>query len=185
MNSYADNLAQLTKNTADVLALAEAFNESLSSTEAEIRVTDEIALPSFSNIVKRVNRAEDTIAKFTQGKGIVETDDGTYRKIKVTNISRPPEAITGLDDIESFSINPNWFFEALQYPRCVVKLNLKGKIDDDSDRVLVSRIILDAGAFVGTTYERVYDFYTRNIANENLGYSSLTALLNSQSVPYR
>ena len=185
MNSYADNLAQLTKNTADVLALAEAFNEALSSTEPEIRVTDEIALPSFSNVVKRVNRAEDTIAKFTQGKGIVETDDGTYRKIKVTNISRPPEAITGLDDIESFSINPNWFFEALQYPRCVVKLNLKGKIDDDSDRVLVSRIILDAGAYVGTTYESVYDFYTRNISNENLGYSSLIALLNSQSVPYR
>jgi hypothetical protein len=185
MNSYADNLAQLTKNTADVLALAEAFNEALSSTEPEIRVTDEIALPSFSNVVKRVNRAEDTIAKFTQGKGIVETDDGTYRKIKVTNISRPPEAITGLDDIESFSINPNWFFESLQYPRCVVKLNLKGKIDDDSDRVLVSRIILDAGAYVGTTYESVYDFYTRNISNENLGYSSLIALLNSQSVPYR
>lgn len=185
MNSYADNLAQLTKNTADVLALAEAFNEALSSTEAEIRVTEDIALPSFSNVVKRVNRAEDTIAKFTQGKGVVETDDGTYRKIKVTNISRPPETITDLNEINTFAINPNWFFESLQYPRCVVKLNLKGKIDDSADRVYVNRVILDANALVGTTYETVTDYYNANILNQNLGYTSLIALLNQDSVPYR
>lgn len=185
MNSYADNLAQLTKNTADVLALAEAFNEALSSTEAEIRVTEDIALPSFSNVVKRVNRAEDTIAKFTQGKGVVETDDGTYRKIKVTNISRPPEAITDLGEINTFAINPNWFFESLQYPRCVVKLNLKGKIDDSADRVYVNRVILDANALVGTTYETVTDYYNANILNQNLGYTSLIALLNQDAVPYR
>lgn len=185
MNSYADNLAQLTKNTADVLALAEAFNEALSSTEAEIRVTEDIALPSFSNVVKRVNRAEDTIAKFTQGKGVVETDDGTYRKIKVTNISRPPETITDLSEINTFAINPNWFFESLQYPRCVVKLNLKGKIDDSADRVYVNRVILDANALVGTTYETVTDYYNENILNQNLGYTSLIALLNQDAVPYR
>ncbi len=185
MNSYADNLAQLTKNTADVLALAEAFNEALSSTEAEIRVTEDIALPSFSNVVKRVNRAEDTIAKFTQGKGVVETDDGTYRKIKVTNISRPPETITDLSEINTFAINPNWFFESLQYPRCVVKLNLKGKIDDSADRVYVNRVILDANALVGTTYETVTDYYNANILNQNLGYTSLIALLNQDAVPYR
>lgn len=185
MNSYADNLAQLTKNTADVLALAEAFNEALSSTEAEIRVTEDIALPSFSNVVKRVNRAEDTIAKFTQGKGVVETDDGTYRKIKVTNISRPPETITDLSEINTFAINPNWFFESLQYPRCVVKLNLKGKIDDSADRVYVNRVILDANALVGTTYETVTDYYNANILNQNLGYTSLIALLNQDAVSYR
>ena len=185
MNSYADNLAELAKNTADVLALAEGFNEALASTEPEIKVTENIALPSFSNVVKRVNRAEDTIAKFTQGKGIVETDDGTYRKIKVTNISRPPEAITNLDNVDSFSINPNWFFESLQYPRCVVKLNLKGKIDDDSDRAYVNRVILDSNALVGTTYETVLDFYNKNILNQNLGYTSLIALLDQNAVPYR
>lgn len=184
-NSYADNLAQLTKNTADILSIAEGFNEALASTESEVRVTDDIALPSFSNIVKRVNRAEDTISKFTQGKGIVETDDGTYRKIKVTNISRPPESLTGLNDVEQFNINPNWFFESLQYPRCVVKIDLKGQIDDDSDRVYVNRIILDANTTSNLSYQTAREFYEENIQGQEIGYTSLIALLNQNGIAYR
>ncbi len=184
-NSYADNLAQLTKNTADILALAEGFNEALAATDSEVRVTDNIALPSFSNIVKRVDRAEDTISKFTQGKGIVETDDGTYRKIKVTTVSRPPESLTGLRDVESFNINPNWFFETLQYPRCVVKIDLKGKIDDDSDRVYVNRIILDANTTSTMSYQTAREFYEQNIQGEEIGYTSLLALLNANGIAYR
>ncbi len=184
-NSYADNLAQLTKNTADILSIAEGINEALSSTESEVRVTDSIALPSFSNIVKRVNRAEDTISKFTQGKGIVETDDGTYRKIKVTNISRPPETISDLKSVEEFNINPNWFFESLQYPRCVVKIDLKGKIDDDSDRVYVNRIILDANVISNMSYQTAREFYEQNIQGQEIGYTTLLALLNEQGIPYK
>ena len=135
INTFAENMSKLTENSKKVLSMAEGINEAMKGNDAEVYISEELAIPSFSNIVKRVERAENTIARFTEGKGVVETDDGSFRKIKVTTISRPPQAIDSLVFENKFSINPNWFFESLQYPRCVVKLNLTGKIKESSDRV--------------------------------------------------
>lgn len=182
-NSFAENMANLTKSTADALAIVEAVNETIQGNTAEVYVTKDYSLPSFSNVVKRVDRVENTVAKFTQGKGIVETDDGTYRKIKVSSISAPPDDIVDLDDISSFTINPNWFFEMLQYPRCVVKMDLVGKIEDDSDRVYVNRVILDADELVNNLSCK--DFYDLNIRGKNLSYETLIDLLGTNGIPYR
>jgi hypothetical protein len=183
-NSFAETLAQLTENTSNIMSIMEGINESMAGTEEEVKVSDEIVLPSFANIVKRVNRVENTVSKFTQGKGVVETDDGTYRKIKVSTISRPPEMITGVADVSTFNINANWFFEELQYPRCVVKLDLTGKINDDSDRVYVNRVIIDANAQTSNG-DTGLEFYNNNINGLNIGYSSLIALLENNNLSYK
>lgn len=183
-NSFAENLAQLTENTAEVISALEGINESMAGNDAEINVSETLSLPSYSNIVKRVSRAEDTIAKFTQGKGTIETDDGTYRKIKVTTVSRPPEMITKLDSVKSFAPNPNWFFESLQYPKCCVRINLKDKIDDTSDRVYVNRIILDASETIAAGTGDILDFYNSNISGKNLNYVSLINLLSANNIRY-
>ena len=109
-NSYADNLKKLAENTSDILAIAEGLNEAMAGNSAEVNVTEDLAIPSFTNIVKRVDRAENTLSRFIAGKGIVEADDGSFRKIKVSTISRPPQTITGLTFSGTFNINPNWFF---------------------------------------------------------------------------
>ena len=143
-NSFSENLAQLTEQTTQAITMLAGMNEAMSGETAEVKISDNLSLPSFSNVVKRLERAENTISKFTQGKGVVETDDGTFRKVKVTTISRPPETISRIEPVSEFSINPNWFFETLQYPRCVVKLDLTDKIDPASDRVYVTRVILNS-----------------------------------------
>ena len=160
INTFAENMSKLTENSKKVLSMAEGINEAMKGNDAEVYISEELAIPSFSNIVKRVERAENTIARFTEGKGVVETDDGSFRKIKVTTISRPPQAIDSLAFENKFSINPNWFFESLQYPRCVVKLNLTGKIEESSDRVYVVRVMLEA------TDDNV-SFYENYIKNNN------------------
>ena len=143
INSYSENMAQLTKAANDMLDVAQAMNKTITGNDAEIVVTDDIVLPSYQNIVNRVERAERTISRFTAGKGVIETGDGTYRKINVETISRPANAIENLGGISQFDIDPNWFFESLQYPRCNVKIDLSGKIEEDSDRVYVTRLIVD------------------------------------------
>ena len=80
INSFAENVKSLTDSAGKVLAIAEAMNESISGNVPEIYLSDDVKLPSFTNVLRRLDRAENTIAKFTQGKGIVETDDGTDRK---------------------------------------------------------------------------------------------------------
>lgn len=183
-NSFAENLAQLTEHTAEVISALEGINESMAGNDAEINVSDTLSLPSYSNIVKRVTRVEDTIAKFTQGKGTVETDDGTYRKITVSTTSRPPETITGIGSVNSFMSNPNWFFESLQYPKCCIQVDLTDKIDSTSDRVYVDRIILDSTGTIASGTGNILDFYNSNISGKNLNYVSLLNLLAANSISY-
>lgn len=178
-NSYAENLKKLTESSADIIAIASGINEAMAGNDAEVNISEDMSLPSFSNIVKRVERAENTISKFTQGKGVVETDDGTYRKIKVTNVSRPPEAISSLAFSNVFNIDPNWFFESLQYPRCTVSIDLTDKIDEDSDRVYVTRIILDR------SNTDILDYYNTNIANKPVGYAALITMLEKDGITYK
>lgn len=183
VNSFAENVKDLTKSASDILNIAQAMNESISGNSAEVYIGNNISLPSFSNIVKRVERAEDTIAKFTQGKGIVETDDGTFRKIRVSTISAPPKNITNVDDVSTFNINPNWFFESLQYPRCTVKLDLASTVEEDSDRAFVDRIIIDANAITNGITN--IEFYNNNIAGQNLSYTNLINLLEINNIEYK
>lgn len=183
-NSFSENLSQLTAQTTQALEMLAGMNEAMSGETAEVKVSDDITLPSFSNVVKRLERAENTISKFVQGKGIVETDDGTFRKVKVSTISRPPETIGSITPITEFSINPNWFFESLQYPRCIVKLDLTDKIDPASDRVYVTRVILDSEETTVAGVD-VKSFYAANIQNVNIGYTALINLLENNGIPYK
>lgn len=178
-NSYAENLRQLTENVKDVIAVANAMNEVISGEEEYAVIDSSLKIASNANIQQRLKRVEDTVAKFTQGKGLVETDDGTYRKIKVDTVSRPAATINDLPGISTFTINPNWFFESLQYPRCIVKIDLKGKIDDDSDRVYVDRLIID------TNQERLTQDIRTSIMSSNYEYGDMVEYLNDNIIEYK
>lgn len=177
-NSYTENLATLTETANDVMKYAEAMNEAITGNEAEVVIGDNIVMPSFQNVINRVERAERTISRFTAGKGVVETDDGTYRKIRVETISRPANDITNLASVDKFSVDPKWFFESLQYPRCQVKIDLSDKIDPESDRVYVDRII------VPTTQS---DFLTQkmDILSSTLGYNDMIEYLENKKLEYK
>src|SRR5574344_2208751 len=175
-NSYAESLAKLAKGVADVLSVTEDINEAMASTDESVS-SDAASIPSFSNITKRRARVEDTVAKFTQGGGVVETDDGTCRKISVTAVPAPPDTITALPQPAAFGIDPNGFFESLQYPRCVVRLSLKGLVDDDADRAVVDRIIVDSTQTVASGTGSVLDLYASEIKGKDITYVELLALL--------
>ena len=180
-NSYSENMARLTQAANDILEVANAVNETISGNDAEVVVKEDVTFPSYQNVINRVDRAERTIARFTEGKGVIETDDGTYRKIRVETISRPANDISDLGSAENlhFDIDPNWFFESLQYPRCIVKIDLAGKIEDDSDRVYVSRIIIDQDQ------ARLTQEIKNEILNTTLSYGDFIEFLENNYIEYK
>ena len=188
VNSFADNMSTLVSKVNNVLSIAEGINASLAGTDAEVVVNgsdSSIMLPSYANVIQRLNRAENTIATFTRGYGVVETDDGTYRKISVDAVSAPPQDITISENINNFGIDSNWFFESLQYPRCVIRLNLAGQADAASDRVYVNRVIVDSTGTVSNGTMSALDFWNTYVANQNLNYQDLIAVLEQYRVSYR
>lgn len=188
VNSFTTNMSTLIDKVNDVINIAEGINNSISGSDAEITVKtsdSSITLPSYANIIERIRRAENTVAAFTRGYGVVETDDGTYRKISVETVSKPPQDIVNSSVISTFGIDPNWFFESLQYPRCVIRLDLAGQIDPVSDRAYVNRVIIDSRGTVSNGTMSVIDFYNANILNQNLNYQDLIELLEQYNVQYR
>ena len=188
VNSFTTNMSTLIDKVNDVINIAEGINNSISGSDAEITVKtsdSSITLPSYANIIERVRRAENTVAAFTRGYGVVETDDGTYRKISVETVSKPPQDIVNSSVIRTFGIDPNWFFESLQYPRCVIRLDLAGQIDPVSDRAYVNRVIIDSRGTVSNGTMSVIEFYNANILNQNLNYQDLIELLEQYNVQYR
>lgn len=184
INSFSENLAKLTEKTTQAISVLEGINEAMLGEDTEVRLSNNMVLPSLTNIAARLDRAEQTVANFVQGKGVVETNDGTFRTVKVSTISRPPSNISGLTPVSEFSINPNWFFETLQYPRCVIKVDLTDKIDPASDRVFVNRVIISAKDVLsdGTSAKQFFD---DNISGKAIGYTSLISLLESNNISYK
>lgn len=178
VNSYSDNLSKLTEASKNIVDIASALNTVMTGNTSQVVVGDGITLPSFQNIVNRMERVENTVSQFVQGKGVVEIDDGSFRKIKVDLISKPADTISNLPAVTTFSINPNWFFESLQYPRCVVNLDLKGQIDDTSDRAYVNRIIIDINQD-GLSTEQIGE-----IKNLKLDYGEMIEYLDQRGISY-
>lgn len=181
-NTFAENMTELTKSVNNTLSLLNGYTESSasnnSSVEVELSDGTKVSMPSYGNVTKRLDRIEDTMAAFVQGSGVVETDDGTFRKVKVTTVPKAPSSIGALPNITSFSADANWIFEDFMFPKCVISVDLKNQIDDNADRVYVNRVILDY-----TDYNTL-QYYRDNILGSNISYPSLIESLNTDGITY-
>lgn len=183
VNSFAENMQQLTETVNDALSLISGYGTASTSNSATVDVKlssgETVSLPSYQNLTKRVERAEQTISSFVKGSGVVEVDDGSYRKIKAQAVPRPPESISKQFNVTTFTTDKNWFFENMMFPKIVVSLDLKGSIDDNSDRVYVNRIILDS------TNQDAATLFNNDLQNNpTISYPALIALLNSEGISY-
>lgn len=180
-NAFAENLSQLIKKTNDAISTLSGIHESVITDNdvVNINVGDtSIAIPSYNNIIDKVQNIENTVSAFTSGTGAVKLLDGSYRNISVDVLPNTPAKITNINNISSFTISNNWFFEDLMFPQLKVNLDLKDKIDDDADRIVVKRILLDLNE------KDVLNFYNTNILNKNLTYPELIELLSITNINY-
>ena len=181
-NSFAQNVAELTNNANIAIASLNAVTESIIGDDASVIVDlpndTSVTIISNNNILHRLSAVEDTVKAFTSGQGSVKLVDGTNRKIQVTTIPITPEKIENIDQVTNFNINNNWFFEDLMFPKMTVTFNLKGKVDDDSDRIKMNRVIIDLSNNKG----EILNFYNEYINGKKLSYAGLIDLLNSNDI---
>lgn len=181
INSFAENVNKLVKNSNNVISMMNAMNESLVADQEVVNIQidneDIIQLPSFQNVLNRLKVVENTVEKFTSGAGKVKTIDGTTREIKVETLPSTPNKIENIVTPTTFNINPNWFFESLVFPKLIVTVDLTNQVESESDRVYTNRVIIPLS-------EENKKIFNEEIDNKNLSYSALIDLLTKKNISY-
>jgi len=136
--------------------------------------TKTYSLPSYNKILNEVNAMKNAIDVFTNGTGKILRNDGTYREVITIPIATSPIQITNVTAPTKFTIRSNWFFESLMVPQLIVSFNLKNKIDDRSDRVVVKRVIFD-----NPSDEETQWFLDNIVGTERTYYNTITYLNNN------
>jgi len=156
VNSFSEVVDVLVEQVNIALESVVKLNESITTQDdtvvMSIEQTDPLtgdpstvfySLPSYNNVINKVNALAQTMDTFVKGEGVVLLNDGTYRKVTTIPVAISPSKITGVNAPTKFKTRSNWFFESMMSPQLIVSFNLKDKIDDRSDRVVVKRVIFD------------------------------------------
>jgi len=175
INSFVETTNNLVNQVNIALASMQKMNDAMTTDEDSVVIsvqgTDPItgdpstytyAIPSFHYSLSQLSRISNTVDTFVNGQGVVLLNDGTYRQVTTIPVAMSPTRITGIGAPSNFNVRPNWFFENMMFPQIFVRFNLKGKIDDRSDRIIVDRVIFDNSndietqwfkdTFIGKTY---------------------------------
>lgn len=191
INSFAETVQNLVDSTNVALETLVSMNKTMTTQENSVTFTvqtkdqttgdvstNTYSMPSYSTVLNKLNSVYNTVDTFVKGQGAVLLDDGTYREIKTQPLAIPPDKILDVVKPTTFKTKSNWFFENLIFPQLAVSFDLKGKIDDQSDRVYVKRVIVDNQSDTDTQW------FLDNIANKDLTYYDLITLLSESNVKY-
>jgi len=191
INSFSQTVADLTRSVNVALSSVQGMNETLTTEKSTVTVdfegVDEItgekkifsySMPSYQYSINELNRIKNTVDRLISGDGVVLLNDGTYRSVTTVPLAKSPIPIENLQKPTEFNSKNNWFFEDLIFPKILVDFNLKGFIDDRSDRVQVKRIIFDNKDFDETQW------FKDNFIDQSFTYEETINLLSINNKKY-
>jgi len=156
INSFTQTVVDLTRNVNIALEVMSGMNNTMTTENESVTVKVEgqdpitgdpstytFTMPSYNFIISQLNRVTNTVDTFVNGTGVVLLNDGTYRQVTTIPVAKSPVAITAVSSPTKFNVRDNWFFEDMMFPQLYVQFDLKNKIDDRSDRVVVRRLLFD------------------------------------------
>jgi hypothetical protein len=191
VNSFTETVKDLVNQSNIALEFAAKNNEALTTQEDTVTMfveqidpitgdssTVTYSIPSYVSVINRVNNAVETVETFVKGSGKILLNDGTYREVQTLPVPVSPDQITGVSIPTKFQSRNNWFFEDLMFPQLTVSFDLKGKIDDRSDRITVRRVIFDNSDDTETQW------FKDNIIGSNRTYYETITYLNENNKRY-
>jgi hypothetical protein len=191
VNSFTETVNQLIDQINISLEALVKLNDSLTTQEDTVSITIEqtdpitgdastvtYSIPSYSNVLEKVNSINETVDVFVKGEGKVLLNDGTYREITTIPVAISPPQITNVSAPTKFNTKSNWFFESMMFPQLTVSFDLKDKIDDRSDRVVVKRVIFD------NYDDEETEWFLDNIVETERTYYETITYLNEQNKRY-
>ena len=189
-NTISSLVAQFLRLQSNSLEIINGLNEVAISTNqtVTIQVLDENGLPQTINIpsygymsgeIQRLDNNIRSLAGLSDTFSTVRNPDGTYSQIYKAKTLKEPNRITGLQVPDTFNVRDNWFFESFLSPLLYVKVNITGKIPDNTDRMVVKRII----ANTQTTAQK--DFFDTQLKGRNdISHDSFISALEGFGISY-
>jgi hypothetical protein len=189
-NSISSLVAQFLRLQKNALEIINGLNEVATSTNdtVSIQILDENGNPQNANVpgygfvrqeISRLDNNIRALAGLGSNSSTVRNPDGTYSQIFKSRPLSDPSPLKNLAVPSTFGTKDNWFFESFLSPLLYVSLDVTGKIPDDSDRILVKRVI------VNTQTQAEKDFFDQNLSGlNNLVYNSFINQLDSAGLAY-
>ena len=191
VNSFTETTEKMLQNVNIALESMVQMNNSLTTQDDTVTIEVEgvdpvtgdtsiynYTIPSYSYTLDQLNRISNSMDTFISGNGVVLLNDGTYRAVSTVPLSVAPAPILGVNAPTQFQSRVNWFFESLLFPQTYVEFDLKGKIDDRSDRIIMRRVIFDNFDDVETQW------FTDNFIGQTYTYQDAITKLNDNNKKY-
>lgn len=178
-NSISNSLKKLLEINTNSLKTFERINEAVTTNQKDIPLeilTDEgtkiVSIPGFGYMKREMERLDNNLkalAGLGKGSTKVKLPDGTFQNIITTSLKTPANNITSLARPTAFISKPNYFAEDFLNPMLATTIDVSGQIPNDTERVLVKRILFDG------TNQAAVDFFNENFRDQdNIDY--LTAI---------
>jgi hypothetical protein len=175
-NSLSNTLKKLLEINANSLKVYERVNEAVTTEKKDIPLeilapdgtTTTVYVPAFGYMKRELERLDTNLKALTglgKGNTKIKLPDGSFQSIITSALKTPANDITSVIRPERFATKSNYFFEDFLNPLLTTSLNISGQVPDDTERVLIKRIIFDS------TNENTVDYFKSNFKNlENLDY---------------
>lgn len=189
-NSFSSLIAQFLRLQKNSLEIITKLNEILTSNKDSINIeflmddntSKNIQVPSYGFLKSEINRLDQniqTLIGLKDSTANIRNEDGSVSKIFQVNFLKDPDYPSNLSLPITFNAKNNWFFESFLNPLLYISLDLEGKIPDDSDRVLVKRIIAN------TQTETQKEYFDKNLKGRNdISDKDFISILESQGINY-
>ena len=189
-NSISNSLKKLLEINSNSLKIYERINEAITTDLKDVPLeiltedgtTKTVYVPAFGYMKKELERLDTNLKALTglgKGNTKIKLPDGSYQNIITSRLKTPANDITNLIRPSAFVTKTNYFFEDFLNPLLTTSLDISGQVPNDTERVLIKRIIFDSTNTPTVEYfndnfknQEALDYYTviRDIANNNLTY---------------
>lgn len=200
-NSISNSLKKLLEINTNSLKTFERINEAVTTNAKNVPLeilTDEgtkiVSVPGFGYMKQELERLDNnlkSLAGLGKGSTKVRLPDGTFQNIITTSLKTPANDITTLARPTAFASKPNYFAEDFLNPMLTTSIDVSGQIPNDTERVLVKRILFDGTNQVSVDFfndnyrnQDAVDYLTaiRDIVNNNIAYTLDEEM---RDMPYR
>ena len=188
-NSISNSLKKLLEINTNSLKTFERINEAVTTNQKDIPLeilTDEgtkiVSVPGFGYMKRELERLDNNLkalAGLGKGSTKVKLPDGTFQNIITTSLKTPAADITSLARPTAFISKPNYFAEDFLNPMLITTIDVSGQIPNDTERVLVKRILFDG------TNQVAVDFFNENYRNQdNIDYLTTIRDIVNNNIAY-
>ena len=192
-NSISNSLKKLLEINSNSLKTFERINEAITTDQKDVPLelltedgTKTVYVPSFGYMKRELERLDvnlKSLAGLGKGNTRIKLPDGTYQSIITTRLKTPANDITSFVRPVNFGTKPNYFFEDFLNPLLTTSINVSGQIPNETERVLVKRILFDSTSAEGciaimgpNSRELLQSLTDTDLSNENLPFASVSNL---------